>query len=576
MRMRVLGAVVGIGLVAGCAPEEAAVEPPPAVPIVAEMSVSGGIVRGSVGEDGLKQFHGIPFAAPPVGELRWAPPAPVPPWSDVKEAIKPGPSCVQPLGGGGSFYGVSDIETSEDCLTLNVWTRAAHVGQQLPVMVWIHGGALVSGTGSSYPGESLTNKAVVLVTANYRLGRFGFLAHPALSQEHPGGVSGNQGLRDQIAALEWVRDNIEQFGGDPNNVTIFGESAGSLSMSLLQASPLAKGLFHRVIGQSGGAFQPMWWRDKATSYAASAESIGEMFAAALAGEEGDASLAALRALPADHIMEVIQSDPEFSNYDALAIVDGEVIPDEVATIFAQGQQADVPVLIGSNADEATTFMEFFMPLFGTGVAGFNAYAQATVPEVVDEMAQLYPAENDEQAVRSWVDLFGDALFAYPMREWATSMGNVSSDAYLYWFTWAPPVENSEQYGAFHAAEIGYVFGNLDLFGAVPTDADREFGELMANIWTQFAKTGSPNGEGLPEWPAYTPANEAYMELGQDTGAKSQLRIEQMALIKKAWAARRSAEQPGAEQPSAEQPGAEQPNAEQPSAEQPGAEEPSGS
>ena len=521
MRMRLLGAVVGVGLVAGCAPEEAAVEPPPAVPIVAELSVTGGMVRGSVGEDGLKQFHGIPFAAPPVGELRWAPPAPVPPWSDVKDATKPGPSCVQQLGGGSSFYGVSDIEISEDCLTLNVWTRAAHVGQQLPVMVWIHGGALVSGTGSSYPGESLTNKAVVLVTANYRLGRFGFLAHPALSQEHPGGVSGNQGLRDQIAALEWVRDNIEQFGGDPNNVTIFGES---LSMPPLQASPLAKGLFHRVIGQSGGASQPMWWRDKATSYAASAESIGEKFAAALAGEEGDASLAALRAMPADHIMEVIQSDPEFSNYDALAIVDGEVIPDAVATIFAQGQQADVPVLIGSNADEATTFIEFFMPLFGTGVTGFNAY----------ELAQHDPAENDEQAVRSWVDLFDDVLFAYPMWEWARSMGNVSSDAYLYWFTWAPPVENSEQYGAFHAAEIGYVFGNLDLFGVVPTDADREFGELMANIWTQFAKTGSPNGEGLPEWPVFTPTNEAYMELGQDTSAKSGLRIELMALIRKVW------------------------------------------
>ena len=449
------------------------------------------------------------------------------------------------------------------------------------LMVWIHGGALVSGTGSSYPGESLTNKAVVLVTANYRLGRFGFLAHPALSQEHPGGVSGNQGLRDQIAALEWVRDNIEQFGGDPNNVTIFGESAGSLSMSLLQASPLAKGLFHRVIGQSGGAFQPMWWRDKATSYAASAESIGEMFAAALAGEEGDASLAALRALPADHIMEVIQSDPEFSNYDALAIVDGEVIPGRsVHHLRARptGRRAGADWLECGRSHNV------------------HGVLHAAVRHRRGRLQRLCAGDSARSRGRNGAALprrerrTSRTVLGGPVRRCAVRLPDAGVGHQhgereqrclpVLVSHGRPPVENSEQYGAFHAAEIGYVFGNLDLFGAVPTDADREFGELMANIWTQFAKTGSPNGEGLPEWPAYTPANEAYMELGQDTGAKSQLRIEQMALIGKAWAARRSAEQPGAEQPSAEQPsaeqpGAEQPNAEQPSAAQPSAEQPSG-
>ena len=542
--MRAAVTVVGVALAAGCSQEEAAVEPPaPPSPIVAEVMVSGGMVRGVVGEDGLKQYHGIPFAAPPTGERRWAPPAPPQPWSEVKDASQPGPVCMQPQGQGGSFYGFGDFEASEDCLTLNVWTRAEHIGEQLPVMVWIHGGALVTGAGSQYPGEFLTAKGVVLVTANYRLGRFGFLAHPALNDENPQGVSGNQGLRDQIAALEWVRDNIEQFGGDANNVTIFGESAGSLSMSLLQASPLANGLFHRVIGESGGAFQPMWFRDKATQYSTTAESLGERFALALAGEGGDASLAAIRALPAEHVIETIQSDPEFSSYDALAIVDGEVIPDEVATIFAQGRQADVPVLIGSNSDEGTTFMEFFTPLFGEGAAGFAAYSQATLPEVADELGEAYPAESEEQAYRSWVDMFGDVLFAYPMQAWAASMENVSSDAYLYWFTWAPPVENKEQYGAFHAGELGYVFGNLDLFGAVPTPADHEFADLISGIWTQFAKTGNPNGEGLPEWPAYTRANQAYMELGVDTGSKTHLRTAQMALIEKAWAARRAAEQP---------------------------------
>ena len=517
------------------APE--AVEPPPQ-PIGAEVEVAQGMVRGIVGEDGLKQYHGIAYAAAPVGERRWAPPAPIAPWADVRDASTPGPACMQPQGAGGSFYNIAELETDEDCLTLNVWTRAAHVGEGLPTMVWIHGGGLVTGAGHIYPGELLTSKGVVLVTVNYRLGRFGFMAHPALSEEN-GGVSGNQGLRDQIAALEWVRDNIAQFGGDPGNVTIFGESAGSLSVSLLQASPLAHGLFHRVIGQSGGAFGPMWFRAEATSYSEPSEAVGERFAAALAGEEGDASLAGLRALPKERVLET-QSDPQFSNYDSRAIVDGEVIPAELASIFANGQQADVPVLIGSNADEGTTFMEFFTPQFGEGAAGLNAYLQTTLPEAAEAAADLYPAENDEQAMASWSSLFGDVLFGYPMRAWARGMENVASNAYLYWFTWWPPVENSDQYRAFHAGEIGYVFGNLDLFGAVPTDEDRALSELMSSIWTQFAKTGNPNGEGLPEWQAYTAANEAYMEIGQQTGAKTHLRMAHMALVESAWQQRRAA------------------------------------
>ena len=541
-------------LMAACSPPETAPPPPPAVG--AEVAVAGGTIGGVVGEDGLKQYHGIPFAAAPVGDLRWAPPAPVAPWDGVRDASMPGPACVQPQGGGG-FYGTRELEMAEDCLTLNVWTRAENVAAGLPVMVWIHGGALISGGGAQYPGELLTSKGVVLVTVNYRLGPFGFLAHPALSAESAeagrAGVSGNQGLRDQIAALEWVRDNIAVFGGDAGNVTIFGESAGSLSVSLLQASPMAQGLFHRVIGQSGGAFQPMTFRAQQTAYGGSAEAVGEKFGAALAGagqaeesdgagaaeaEQAEVSLAGLRAVPAEQVLATFQSDPAFSDYGSLAIVDGEVIPDEVATIFANGQQADVPVLIGSNADEGTTFLAYFEPLYGTGVEGFNAYLAATLPEAVEEASALYPTSDDAEGTRAWVDLFGDVLFAYPMRTWARNMANVTSDAYLYWFTWAPPIEGSDQYGAFHAGEIGYVFGNLELFDATPADADREFSELMATVWTHFAKTGNPNGEGLPEWAAYTAENEAYMELGTDTGPKTGLRPEQMALIEDAWAARR--------------------------------------
>lgn len=504
-------------------------------PVAESVQVTGGAIRGSVGADGLKQYHGIPYAAPPVGRLRWAPPAPIAPWQGERSAAQAGPACMQPVGQGGTFYGEQGFPMSEDCLTLNVWTRADHEDEQLPVMVWVHGGALVTGRGDAYPGELLTSKGVVLVTINYRLGRFGFFAHPELSAENAQGASGNQGIRDQIQALQWVRDNIRRFGGDPDNVTIFGESAGSLSMSLLQASPLAKGLFHRVIGQSGGAFQPMWFRDRATQYADSAEALGQRFATALAGGSDEVAMADLRELSADHVLEVINSAPEFSNYDSLAIVDGEVIPDEVAQIFATGRQADVPVMIGSNANEGTTFLEFFTPIFGEGSQGFAAYSEATLPEVAQGIGDHY-ADDPREA---WADLFGDVLFAYPMRAWARSMANVDSDAYLYWFTWSPPVANKEWYRAFHAGEIGYVFGNLTMFNATPGPEDHQLSEMMAEIWTQFARTGDPNGPGLPSWAPYSADTEAYMELGLETGQKSELRIARMEMIEKAWAQRRS-------------------------------------
>ncbi|MCR9261039.1 MAG: carboxylesterase family protein [Pseudomonadaceae bacterium] len=512
-------------------------EPAP-IAITTEVPTTSGKVRGVVDDEGLKQYHGIPYAVPPVGDLRWAPPVAASTWDGVRDASQAGPACMQPVGQGGSFYGRSDVSMSEDCLFLNVWTRASSTDANLPVMVWVHGGGLVTGSGDTYPGDTITQKGVVLVTINYRLGRFGFHAHADLSDEHPKGVSGNQGLRDQILALEWVRDNIAQFGGDPDNVTIFGESAGSLSISLLQASPLANGLFHRVIGQSGGAFQPMRFRDRETSYASSAYSLGASFANALAGAGADTSLANLRKLSEKHVLETFQSNPEFSNYDSLAIVDGDVIPAEVSQIFAEGKQADVPVMIGSNADEGSTFLPFFEPIFGEGADGFRAYAQATLPEVADDVDTFYPPASARDA---WVDLFSDVLFTHPMRVWARSMANVESDAYLYWFTWAPPIPEQEKYGAFHAAEIGYVFGVPEMFGATPTEEDHKFSDLMTTVWTQFAKTGNPNGPGLPEWPVYSENTEGYMELGEDTGSKAELRIEQTDLIERAWAQRRDRE-----------------------------------
>ena len=511
--------------------------------IGAEVAVTGGTVRGLVAGEGahsLKQYHGIPYAAPPLGSLRWAPPAAVVPWQSVLDATRRGAFCTQPQQAGVGFYITKRTDQSEDCLTINVWTRADRVTERRPVMFWVHGGGLQGGAGFEQTGELLTEQGAVLVTFNYRLGRMGFLAHPELSAENPKGVSGNQGFRDQIAALHWVHRNIEQFGGDPDNITIFGESAGSTSVSALQASPMARGLFHRAIGQSGAAFHPLPDRLVDKAYAPAGETVGKMFARALVGETGDASLAALRALPAERIVEVAQSSPVYSTYESLPIVDGEVLPDEIANIFARGEQADVPTLIGSNADEGAAVMEHFTGFLGEGVEGFTRFKMALLGEATDDIDALYPVDNPRGVMQSWQDLFADITFTYPMRRWARDMANVESDVYLYWFTWHPPVEGRERYRSFHGADLGYVFGQLTLFGAKPTEADREFSELIAETWIRFAVTGNPNGGPIEGWQAFTPENEAYFVLGPDLRSASSLRLPEMTLIENAWRQRREA------------------------------------
>jgi para-nitrobenzyl esterase len=509
--------------------------------IGAEISVTGGRVRGQVGneaDNALKHYHGIPYVAPPLGELRWARPAPVIPWEGILDATEPGPNCPQPLQGVG-FYIMERPNQSEDCLTINVWTRADRPDEGRPVMFWIHGGGLSGAAGSEQTGELLSDKGAVLVTFNYRIGRLGFFAHPELSAGDPQGVSGNQGFRDQIAALRWVHDNIAQFGGDPNNITIFGESAGAGSVSALQASPLARGLFHRAIGQSGGIFNPTSHRNADKPYAPSGEAVGLMLGQALVGTNGDASLRALRALPVEKIIEVSQSNPLFSTYEMLPTVDGEVLPDEIANIFSRGEQADVPTLIGSNADEGTAVMGYLTSMVGEGVEGFTRFKQGLLPEASDEIDQLYPVNNSLGVMQSWRELFEDVTFLYPARRWARDMAKVESDVYLYLFTWHPPVEGHEVFKSFHGAGTGYVFGQLTMFGAVPTDADREFSEFIAETWVRFATTGDPNGGDLEGWRAFTPDNEIYHALGPETATGKDLRLKQMALIERAWAERRA-------------------------------------
>ena len=527
-----------------------------AEPVTAEVAVTGGVIQGRV-EPGdpdqptLRQYHGIPYAAAPVGALRWAPTAPVTPWEGVLDASEPGPICIQRTRVGVPFYDrpldAELPEQSEDCLTLNVWTEADRRDERRPVMVWIHGGGLQGGWGSEQSGRLLAGHGAVVVTFNYRLGRLGFLAHPELTAENPGGVSGNQGFRDQVQALEWVRENVAKFGGDPGNVTIFGESAGAYSVSAMQASPLARGLFHRAIGQSGGGFQPMSHRTADRTYAPSAEKLGLQFAAAVLGEQEDRSLAALRDVPAAAILATAESSPLFNTYEFLPTGDGELVPADIGAIFAAGRQADVPTLVGSTDDEGTALLAHFVRFMGPGKSGFATFAGAMLPETRDEIEAHYPTGTDAAAMRSWAHLFTDLTFTYPMRVWARSMGPLESEAWLYWFTWHPPIAEADAYGAFHGATQSYLFDGLARFRAVPTDADREFARTLAETWVRFAATGDPNGGDLPEWPAFTPENEAYLELGPTLRTGAPLRIPEIALLELAWAERRRANA-GASQP----------------------------
>jgi para-nitrobenzyl esterase len=462
---------------------------------------TAGVVAGTAEPDGRGlAFRGIPFAAPPVGDRRWREPQPVAPWPGVRQATAFGPRCEQ-----GPIYDdmVFRDQPSEDCLYLNVWTPARSPAEKRPVMVWIHGGGFQAGSASEprQDGARLAGKGVVVVSFNYRLGVFGFFAHPSLTKESGRGASGNYGLLDQVAALRWVRDNVAAFGGDPGNVTIFGESAGSLSVSALVASPLARGLFHRAIGESGaylgrGVLEPM-------SLAAS-EEMGSKFAASIGAE----SLPALRAKPADEILPAsLEVQPWFA-----PTVDGYALPRDPNALYAAGEQAHVPLLAGSNADEvragvvlarekptAKSFTEQIRSRFG-GAAG--------------AVLEVYPAGSDAEALESAAAFAGDMFLSYGTWKWTDVHGRTGGSAvYRYEFDRKIPVApgtkvdgvpaTAADVGACHAGEIEYVFGTLDSRPDVPWEpADRQISERMMAYWSNFARTGDPNGPGLPPWPRY--------------------------------------------------------------------------
>jgi para-nitrobenzyl esterase len=469
------------------------------------VTVDGGRLAGAA-DRGVRVFKGIPYAAPPVGALRWKPPQAAAAWSGVRDASAFGAECPQTQYPAGSVY-IRPIQAqSEDCLFLNVWTTAK-AGEKTPVLVWIHGGALTKGSGISdvRDGVPLAKKGVVLVSLNYRLGPLGYLAHPELTAESPRHSSGNYGVLDQIAALTWVRKNIAAFGGDPARVTIAGESAGSWSVNTLVASPLAKGLFIRAIGESGGRFDrtPQLNADRPGS--PSAESVG----LALAKAVGAASLAALRDVPASKLIEV-------AAFRTQENVDGWVLPDEIRTIFARKTHNNVPVIVGSNANEMTSLAAPAMlpatldDLRRRIAAQFGARAA--------DFERVYKVQSDADAARAMLESSRDTVFSLNMRSWARATAAAGSAAYLYFFTHVPPSPRARELQAFHAGEIPYVFNVVPSSdpretGFAYTDVDRRLADTMSSYWVNFVRTGDPNGSGLPTWPRYDQESERYLEFG---------------------------------------------------------------
>jgi para-nitrobenzyl esterase len=459
----------------------------------------GKLIGETVGENNsIHSFKGIPFAAPATGERRWQPPGEPPRWNGELLATSFGPNCIQQPYPENSFFYRPARLTSEDCLYLNVWSNP-DTDTKKPVMVWIHGGALTRGSGATatYDGTRLAQKGVVLVTINYRLGVFGYFSHPELVAESGDSSAGNYGVLDQISALKWVQDNLAAFGGATANVPVFGESAGSWSVNLLTASPLAEGLFHKAIGESGARLDPRMELSQANAN-------GTELAAAL----GANSLSELRAIPALSLQAGAQS----ARFQTDGIVDGWVIPDQPYNLFAQGRQHKIPVLIGYNAEEGTTLGALGRIPENDDV--YIASTRQTYADLANEFLEVYPASDLR---KSTLDSYRDGSFGWNMMTWARMSANVNQDAYLYYFSHRPPGPDSDTLGAYHAAEIAYAFNNAHTLRHGPTSTDNEVADLMSNYWVQFAKTGNPNLEGQPTWQSYSREEPHYMIL--DAAAK---------------------------------------------------------
>jgi para-nitrobenzyl esterase len=489
-----------------------------------QVQLDSGPARGTHEEVAGQQiwtFKGIPYAAPPVGDLRWRAPRPVKAWEAPRVCTQFGPVCPQPSMIEG--FSLSAGATSEDCLYLNVWSPAASNRQQLPVMVWIHGGSFETGSGSMdvYNGRYLAAEGVVVVTINYRLGPLGFLSHPVLSAEAESGVSGNYGLLDQIAALQWVQRNIEGFGGNPGNVTVFGESAGGISILDLIVSPPAKGLFKRAIVESG-VLMDQGFGVKMAATREQAEAAGEVFAERLGVDPTGDVAAQLRAEAVDDLMSVasgLKSDA--AEVERILfwkpVVDGYLLPDMPTKLWASGQYQRVSLLIGSNADEA----DLFLPGLIMTKARYDAVVQEIFGDRSSEVLALYPGTGVKGPTQAIGRMLTEVGFASTARFAARIMSADGEGVYLYQFTRAPLPSIM---GAFHAVELPYVFGTTDLFSwlGVVKQVDTDLSATIRGYWTRFAATGDPNGDGAPVWPKYGEASDTHLRLGETIGTASGL------------------------------------------------------
>jgi para-nitrobenzyl esterase len=456
-----------------------------------------GKVEGTLTTDGqVRAFKGIPYAAPPVGNLRWKPPQPVAPWKGSRATKDFGNRCVQAVSFGDMLF--HDPGPSEDCLTLNVWAPVK--AKKLPVMVWIYGGGYEGGGTSEgrQDGQFLAHRNVIVVSMNYRLGIFGFFVHPELTAESPMHASGNYGLLDQAAAIAWVHRNIAAFGGDPANITLFGESAGSFSVSAQMASPLSKMFLAKAIGESGASFpgSSYGWQTRQSRETRDSEFAERAF--------GTSSLAALRNLTVDQIQAVVTSKaaPRAPNFGP--VVDGYFVSQPVQTIYANGEQAHIPLLAGWNADESRGSV--LNAKVKVTAATFAETAHKDFGDKADAFLATYKATTDAEALASAGDYAGDRFIAYGTWAWLDAhVATGQSPVYRYFFSLGSPGDkfHPAAAGAFHSDDIEYVFGTLDARVNIHVrPEDRTLSDQMGQYWTNFARTGNPNGPGLPFWPTY--------------------------------------------------------------------------
>jgi para-nitrobenzyl esterase len=491
--------------------------------------VSGGQIEGTAAS-GVASFKGIPFAAPPVGDLRWKKPQPVVAWTGVKKTDAYAPACMQDPNMLRFIGAPNDV--SEDCLYLNVWTPAKAASERLPVMVWIYGGGFAAGATSSatYDGTRLAQKGVVLVSVSYRVGPFGFLAHPDLSRESGKG-SGNYGLQDMIAGLEWVKANISAFGGDPRNVTIFGESAGGIAVSMLGASPAAKGLFAKAISESGGNFAPPRYANEGGQQTPTL-GVAEKAGVGLFEKLGAKSLADARKVPAEQVQKAL---PPGLGGGFWPNFDGDVLPTDQYMLYSAGKFNDTPVLIGTNSDEGALFVQS-----GAGItpAGFEKQIRDGYGEHADQILAANPHATDAEALTATRNMFRDGTFAWSTWVWARLQSSKGKGAaYVYYFDHRTPQSPN---GATHAAELGYVFRNLAVGPAdQPRREDVAMSELVSSYWTNFAKTGDPNGAGLPKWPAFTESAQQAMVFDTMSSARPIPNLPQLEALDGYYAWRRS-------------------------------------